>query len=523
MRDIKISTEKWISVITVLMLFGPSISWAAPREVTFFPDSAYIVEVTKIKLSPAGKDLRKAVFILPGQADPASLSTRLNKGSHTKIEDQTVRQVINQDNEKIANLKKTLEKLKDEKKQIQSTIRSLDAQIQFWQLQTKAKVKTLPDAHNMAASIGKNIKKEYHDKLSQESLLDKLDKRITTLQDDLDRAAGTKETAWEITLLLSGSRGSEESIIYSYSLAGCGWLPLYRLEAKPQNKQITFSWEAEIWQSSGQDWKNVSISLATMKPPASIAPADMLPWNIKSRPVHRHKTSKKVLKAEVVPDHLEEALSPEASSPEPRQLRQSTYSLWQIDKKSVPAGTKHRIKLQHEIWPSEFIHLARPSQNNQVFIRASVNLPESKDIPSGNSLFIVDGAILGKREFSLAGRESKIFFGIDPHVTANMQLLSKKSGEITFLQDKQTFTWHWRIDIKNSRTTPIRVLVEEPNPQPQDERIIISQKNDPEPGEKSPSSLIWNLDIAEGQTKSLFTTVRIDAPKDMKIDLGLRR
>jgi uncharacterized protein (TIGR02231 family) len=312
----KIHAMKLLSLITVLLFLYPSISWATPREIILFPDSAQIVEVAKLKPESDGRDLMKVVFILPGQADHDSLVTRLNEGSQAKISDQTLRQIINEDIEKISKIRKALDKCKDERKHLQSTIRSLDTQIQFWQLQTKAKVKTITDAHNMASAIGKSIKKAYQDKLIQESELDKLDKRIKSLQDDLDRAAGTKETAWEVTLFLSGSRGSEETINYTYSLAGCGWLPLYRLEAKPQDKQITFSWEAEIWQSSGQDWNNVSISLATLKPPASIAPADMLPWIIKPRPVARYKTSKKALKAEAVSDQVEGAVPNEAPSPE---------------------------------------------------------------------------------------------------------------------------------------------------------------------------------------------------------------
>jgi uncharacterized protein (TIGR02231 family) len=523
MHSIIISLIKWISATTVLIFFFPSITFSEPQEVILFPNSAHIVEVTKIKPRSAGNDLKKAVFMIPGQADPASLTTRLGEGSHAKIEDQSMLQIFNQENEKIAKLRHSLEKLKDERKQIQSTIRSLDAQIQFWQLQTKAKVKTPADAHTMAATIGKNIKRDYREKLSQESLLEKLDKRITTLQEEIDRAAGTKESAWEVTLHLSGSRNSEETVTYSYSLMGCGWLPLYRLEAKPKDKQITFSWEAEIWQSSGQDWDTVNISLATLKPSASIIPADLSPWVIKPRSMQRRKASKKAHKTEVDSDTPEKALSAEAPVMEPQQIRQSTYSLWKIGTKNIPAGTKQRVKIQHEIWPAEFAHLARPSQNNQVFIKASVNLAEAREIPPGNALFIVDGAILGKREFALAGRESAIFFGIDPLVTANFHLLSEKSGEKTFLQDRQTFTWHWRTDIQNSRTSPIKVHVEEPNPQPQDERIMISMKNDPEPGEKTSSSLIWNIDLGEGQKKSLFTTVSIEAPKNMNIDLGWRK
>lgn len=524
MPEMNIFIKKWVSVFALFICLYPANSWSTPREITFFPESAQVLEVAKVKLQTEGKDIKKAVFILPGQADPNSLVTRLPHDSKMRIDDQAWRQVIRQDDIKISNLRKQLEQHKTERKKLQALIRSLDAQIQFWQLQTKAKVKTIADAHNMAAAIGKNIKKAYQDKLSQESELEKLDKQITNLQDELERASGKKETSWEVTLLLSGLRDAEETLTYTYSLAGCGWQPLYRLEAKPQDKQILFTWEAEIWQSSGQDWNNVSINLATLKPPASTAPADIPPWIIKPRPVYRLEgVRKRAMKAEAAEDRAEVLAAAEEAPPAPRQIRQSTYSLWQIGKKNVPAGSKQKVKLEEEIWPSEFIFLARPSQSNQVFVRASVKFTEPKEIPSGSALFMIDGAILGKRDFALAGQEASIFFGTDPLITSSTQLLSKKAGEKNFLQDKQTYSWDWRIDVQNSRTSPVRVLLEEPNPQPRDERITVSLKHEPDPSEKTPSSLIWNLEIMAGQKKSLFTTVRIEAPKDMNLDLGWRR
>jgi uncharacterized protein (TIGR02231 family) len=523
MTDRKISAKKCVLAIVILFFLAPASSWSLPREVTFFPGSAQVLEVAEVKLLPEGTEQAKALIILPGQADPDSLVVRIVNNGKIKIDDINWRQVTRPNDEKIGNLMKHLEKLKDARKNLQATIRSLDTQIQFWQLQTKAKLKTMTDVYNMSAAIGKNIQKTYQDKLSKESELEKIERLIKEAQDDLDRAAGKKETAWEVTILLFGSRALEANLTYTYSLAGCGWHPLYRLEAKPKDKHIVFTWEAEIWQSSGQDWNNVSINLATLKPPSSISPAELTPWIIKPRPQYRREGAKqKALKSAQAADQMEAAPTEEASAGA-RQVRETTYSLWQIGKKNVPAGVKQKVKIEEELWPSEFTYMARPSQSSQVFLRAKVNFPEAKDIPSGSSLYTVDGAILGKRSFALAGQEATIFFGIDPLVTAWTQLISKKSGEKTFLQDEQTYTWDWRTDIQNSRNSPVRVVVEEPNPQPRDERITVTLKCDPDPAEKTPSSLTWDMDILAGEKKSLFMTVRIEAPKNMDLDLGWRQ
>lgn len=524
MTDTKISAKKFMAAIVIFVFCLPGTSWSLPREVTFFPGSAQVLEVAKVKLLPHGAERVKSLVMLPGQADPDSLVVRIADKAKIRIDDINWRQVSRQNDEKIANLVKQLEKLKDARKNIQATIRSLDTQIQFWQLQTKSKLKTMADVYNMSAAIGKSVQKTYQDKLSKESELEKIDRLIKDAQDDLDRAAGTKETAWEVTVLLSGARGSEATLSYTYSLAGCGWHPLYRLEAKPKDKQIIFTWEAEIWQSSGQDWNNVSINLATMRPPSSISPAELTPWIIKPRPQYRREAQmQRAAKSAAAADKMEAP----AASPEgvlgARHVRETTYSLWQIGRKNVPAGARQKVKVEEELWPAEFTYMARPSKGSQVFVRAKVNLPEAKDVPSGSSLYIVDGAILGKRSFALAGQEATIFFGIDPLVTARTQLISKKSGEKTFLQDKQTYTWDWRTDVQNSRNSTVKVVIEEPNPQPRDERIQVTLKCDPDPAEKTPSSLTWDVSVPAGQKKSLLMTVRIEAPKGVDLDLGWRQ
>lgn len=510
-------------LISIIIALVPVNSWSVPRDVTLFPDSAQIVETTKVRLQDEGKDLRKAFLLLPGQADPESLVVRPSGNSKLKIEDQSWRQIVRQDDVKISELKKKIERIKSDRRNIQSSIHALNIQMQFWQLQTKAKMKTLADAHNMAAAIGKNTKKAYQDKINQELELEIQDKKIKELQAELDRTAGRKDTAWEVAVILSGTRAAETVLTYSYSMSGCGWLPLYRLEARPGDGKVSFTWEAEIWQSSGQDWNQVITNLATLKPPPSVSPSDLPPWIIKFRPVFRYQQEKMAAKANAMKE-LDESLgaAPEAAEV-PQQVRQSTYSVWQLGRKNLPAGLRQRVKLQDETWSTEFAYLVRPSINQQAFVRASVRFPESKEIPSGNATFMVDGAMIGKRHFSLAGKETVLFFGLDPLVTAKRSLLSKKSGEKGILTDIQTYSWDWRIDIMNSGEKSARVMIEEPNPQPRDERIKLMLKQDPEPSEKTASLLIWNLEMAPGQNKAILSSVKLEAPGDMNLDLGWQR
>jgi hypothetical protein len=256
-----------------------------------------------------------------------------------------------------------------------------------------------------------------------------------------------------------------------------------------------------------------------------LSPSDLPPWIIKPRTEVLYRLEKKAARAKTVEDYDEAVgAAQEAPAPSvPQQVRQSTYAVWQIGKKNIAAGIKQRVKLQEEAWPAEFSYLIRPGVNPRAFVRAFVRFAEGKEVPSGSATFLINGAILGKRNFALAGQEETLFFGVEPLVKAERTLLAKKSGERGILRGKQTYTWDWRIDITNGKSDMAQVIIEEPNPQPRDERITLTLKHDPEPLEKTPLSLIWNLDVAPGQKKSITSHISLEAPGDMKLDLGWQK
>jgi len=517
-----------MSFVLLCLLYASRV-WATPREVTLFPSSAQVVETAILKASPEG-NLKKAVFTLPAQADPESLVTSANSGSQLRIMDQTWRQIVRLDDDKIKDLRKRTEALKGERINMQAAILSLETQIQFWQMQTKAKVKTTTDAVNYAATIGRNINKSFQDKLIREQELAKLDRRIKELEDELNRTAGKKDNVWEITLLLAGAPAATDlSVRYTYNLSGCGWAPLYRIEARPGNGQILFSWEAEIWQSSGQDWTRVAMNLATLQQSTAIAPRELPPWIIRPRTVPTYKKEMRKNAKQDAVAALQEASDEAGAAPDqalpsaPREIRQSTYSLWELGWMTLPAGVRQRVKVQEETWPADFTHLIRPSLSGRAFVQGALLFSEARDIPSGQAVFMVDGAILGKRPFVFTGKEGSLFFGEDPFVSAKTDLLSKQSGEKTFLADKQTYMWEWRTEIDNRRKTPVKIQVEESLPQVRDERIKLTVRSQPETSEKNATTWIWKIDAPAGQKRSILTMVNLEAPKDMDLDLGRRK
>ena len=425
-----------------------------------------------------------------------------------------------QDDARIAELRKQIAGLENERKENQSKLQALDAQLQFWQAQTKAKTKTVADSYKLAEAIGKNVRRDHQEKLTIETQLGKIEKNIKKLQEELNQAAGKKETAWEITLTLSGSDQNEITLSYTYSLAGCGWLPLYRVEALPADKSVSFSWEAEIWQSSGEDWKQVQLNVATLQPVINVNPPEIPEWIIKPRMLYKASRSMNVAAAPLM--EKDASSDDEALGAAPAETKNTTYSVWSLGKKNIPAGDRQRLKIKDESWPAEFLFLARPAINPQAFVRAQVKLAQPAEIPPGQAIFVIDGAVLGKREFSFAGSEGTLFFGTSPLISVTSSTIADQSGEKTIFQDKQTRSWQWLIEAKNSSNADIKLRIEEPVPQARNKKIKLNFKQNPEPAEKDHAKFVWLLDVPAGQKKTIQNNIELEAPSDMNIDFGWR-
>ncbi len=172
-------------LIIVLILLFPVSSMATVKEVTLFPNSAKISETAKINPQcDKGKCL--SIITLPSQADPESLVVSLPPQSRVKIEDVQLKPIQVQDKIKIADLRKQIAGREEERKEMLAKLQALEVQLQFWQAQTKAKTKTLADAIKLADAIGKNVRRDHQEKLTIETQLEKIDKNIKKLKEELN-------------------------------------------------------------------------------------------------------------------------------------------------------------------------------------------------------------------------------------------------------------------------------------------------------------------------------------------------
>ncbi|ALM09152.1 energy transducer TonB [Sediminicola sp. YIK13] len=97
--------------------------------------------------------------------------------------------------------------------------------------------------------------------------LDSINEVVTATQNQLSEIRGRpQEYKGELTIKFDADSDTYLNLNISYAVAEAGWVPTYDIKSKQLNAPINLTYKAQVYQNTGNDWENVSISLSTGNP-----------------------------------------------------------------------------------------------------------------------------------------------------------------------------------------------------------------------------------------------------------------
>jgi len=85
--------------------------------------------------------------------------------------------------------------------------------------------------------------------------------------------------------------------------------------------------------------------------------------------------------------------------------------------------------------------------------------------------------------------------------------------------DKQVWNWQWQTVLKNGGAQEVKVRVEEPLPQIRDRRIKSDLRGEPAFTEEQAAMGIRDLELSPGGSRTLNTSIHIEAPRDLQVEM----
>ena len=89
-----------------------------------------------------------------------------------------------------------------------------------------------------------------------------------------------KDYTSEVILAIEAKQETKANFTLSYLVQNAGWFANYDARVKDVNSPVELLYKGKVYQTSGEDWNNVSLTLSTGNPQESASKPILAPWKI---------------------------------------------------------------------------------------------------------------------------------------------------------------------------------------------------------------------------------------------------
>jgi uncharacterized protein (TIGR02231 family) len=519
--------------------------------VTVYTDRALVTRRGQIQLTGTQREL--IVSNLPTTLDPESVRVSGKGSIAVKLQGVTVdRQYTTEPvADRIAQLTAQLDRLGADKRRLQAQIDTTKLQSNFIQglrektqesfARTLARQQIgLEDAQNFLDFIGAKTT-EYAfagEDLRQQQ--QQIDKQLQSLRLQLEEVETPySQESFEITVAIEPAGAGDFELELSYVVDQAHWTPLYDLRVQSTSKTIQLNYLAEIVQTTGEDWANVSVILSTAKPGLGTLPPKLEPWYIDvPEPMMLRQKTIAAKSAQMI------GLSAPASAPmatmaafermeEPtieypaenvvaEVSQQGSVVTFQLEGGgNIPSdGNPHKTTIFNDNFPCEFEYVAMPRLVSFAYLQAKAkNRADGATLLPGTANIFRDDVFVGTSnlENTAPGQEFKLNLGIDEGIKIDREL-SERQVDKTFLAGNRRITYAYRLSVTNLLNIVTRIQISDLIPHSRTEQIKVKlMKINPQiqPGELG--RLVWELDLPANKKTEITYQFSIEHPEGLQV------
>lgn len=399
--------------------------------------------------------------------------------------------------------------------------------------------KVVPFAQSQKVSV---LEMESHARFLEESLTKNF-KRIAALEVDLSKLKNEGQSVSDELNSLAKLKGKNKTILISvlsnadvpeatlsvsYVTTQVGWTPQYDARADFNNAKIDLTYFASMWQSTGEDWMAVDVTISTSQPYVYGNVPELPAWYVDvytpRPPVEsRAKSAYDQLESVSMSSRSMEVPSPFDEFFRGASVSEETtsFSFTLPRKVDLPSdGEPHRVPLASAATPANFTYLSVPKKEQNAFLKTTLAnpfvfplLPGSMNVFSGQKL--VGTVPLDATIVSGAGME--IPFGVDEAIKIERKLKNKKTEYAGLLSRETSIQYEYSIELTNSKSKEIILSVQDQFPVSRNEKIkvVAEAPKGSEAKVDEEGKITWEVTLAPGANKTLTVKYTISYPKDL--------
>jgi len=526
---------------------------------TVYTDSALITRSAQIALNE-GMNQVEFNRIIP-EINEHSLTVSGKGTAEAKIHGAFIKRDYGTEtpDERAAMLNKQLEEINDKINNENNHIQTIQSQKEFLKSVTLYSKEQLPkelttkmpavqELDGLVDFVGnKNVALDQ--KRSEiDSRLRDLYKQKTVIEQELNelQSSGSqmnRSIVVNVECLIKGTM----TIEVSYLVSDVYWYSIYDARADMNKNEVELTSYGVVKQTTGEDWKDISLALSTAKPSISGQIPYIAPWIVRPyQPPVPMKARRGMAKANVAqemvagvqyePNYLEADMS----APGAEEVK-TEMAVSQVDTKGISVsyqmpgkvtvksdGTDHKLPISSQTLEAKFSYTTYPRLSPYAYLGTRVaNAPDLQLLAGPINVFL-DGDYVGESNIQNIG-PGEVFdlsLGIDESVKVERKEIEKKVDDVLIAGissgSKKTST-KYKLSVENYKGKPIDVILYEAMPVSENDRIKVKVSDvSLEPKEKDWDSRKgvwrWELKLDPKAKKEIAYSFFIEHPREMEIE-----
>jgi uncharacterized protein (TIGR02231 family) len=314
-----------------------------------------------------------------------------------------------------------------------------------------------------------------------------------------------------------------------------GWNPSYDVRVADIGEAVDLDLKGDVFQSSGESWEGVVLSLSTGIPTEGGVKPDVQPWWLAPyQPVvyydARDQLAGRAAGIRMKEDDAEaETAYPSPPPPPPadyasvEQFERTTTREYRITVPyDIPSdGKPYTVAIEKYELPAEYQYYVAPKYDLDAFLTAKVSGWEEYNLLSGPANLFFEGSYLGKTHLNTRETSDtlELSLGRDKGIIVS-RTKDDQFKDKQFIGSKETRRLGWKIELRNTKSKAVNILVEDQIPISTSDEIEVSLRNDGGAKvEQELGKLTWELNLQPGESKALNFQYEVKYPKRMDLVL----
>ena len=378
----------------------------------------------------------------------------------------------------------------------------------------------------MLSFIGKEVRSIEENIGKTDAEIQKINDRIAAIENEISMLKSGKNSHTNgIDIVFNSEMSQDIRVQTSYITPGAGWSPVYRADIEDTKHPFKLSFMAQVFQKTGEDWKDVALTISNARfVPGGHLP-EIRPWYIDVSQPRPWERKRLMSKAPMQIARAEDTVEKEAGFSQARQRQTAVSKEYDIPSPVTIRSREEEtmVPLSSKTLTGEFFRLCIPVQSPHAYL---VCRSKADDLPMPGPVRVffrsryTGRMMLGEKH---AGKPFLIGLGLDRSIRIKREKRIDRKKETyfkKFTRDTIIRDIAYRITMENTGNRPVMLKLLDRVPVSKTDRITVSDISfSPDPSEKNvddmPGVMAWDLAAGPGKTKTVDISFTVSYPKDM--------